>query len=97
MTLEIVSDYKNLISNINQLIDISGYRNDYIAKKIGLLPQTFSVKKKRKSFSVEEVGKIMEVIDNEEVEEFVMLEVLRSRKGDDNLSNHEFKTLMGWK
>jgi hypothetical protein len=28
----------------------------------------------------------MEVIDNEDVEEFVMLEVLRSRKDDENLS-----------
>ncbi len=96
MTLEIISDYKNLISNINKLIDISGYRNDYIAKKIGLLPQTFSVKKKRKSFTVEEVEKIMGVIDNEDVEEFVMLEVLRSRKNDENLSGEEFKKLMGW-
>lgn len=97
MTLEIVSDYKSLISNINKCIDISGYRNDYIAKKIGLLPQTFSVKKKRKSFTVDEVGKIMEVIDNEEVEEFIMLEVLRSRKDDESLSSDEFKKLMGWK
>ncbi len=39
MTLEIVTDYKNLVSNISQLIDISGYRNDDIAKKIGILPQ----------------------------------------------------------
>jgi adenylate cyclase class IV len=97
MTLEIVADYKNLISNISQLIDISGYRNDHIAKKIGILPQTFSVKKKRQSFTVDEVGKIMEVIDNEDVEEFVMLEVLRSRKDDENLSSDEFKKLMGWK
>lgn len=45
MTLEIVSDYKNLISNTNKLIDISGYRNDNIAKRIGVLPKPFSIKK----------------------------------------------------
>ncbi|MES2795314.1 MAG: hypothetical protein V4683_05075 [Bacteroidota bacterium] len=97
MTAEIISDYKNLAANIGQLIAISGYRNDYIAKKIGLQPQTFSVKKGRKSFTVDEIEKIIQVIDNEEVEEYIMLEILRSRKNDENLSGEEFKNLMGWK
>ena len=97
MTAEIISDYKNIAANIGQLISISGYKNDYIAKKIGLQPQTFSVKKGRKSFTVDEIEKIMKVIDNEEVEEYIMLEVLRSRKNAENLSGEEFKNLMGWK
>lgn len=97
MTAEIVSNYKNLASNIGQLIEVSGYRNDFIAKKIGLQPQTFSVKKGRKSFTVDEIEKIINVIDNEEVEDFMMLEVLRSRKNDENLTNDEFNALMGWK
>ncbi len=46
---------------------------------------------------MDEVGKIMEVIDNEDFEEFVMLEVLRSRKDDENLSSVELKKLKGWK
>lgn len=31
-----------------------------------------------------------------DVEEFVMLEVLRSRKNDENLLSDEFKKLVGW-
>lgn len=87
MTLEIVSDYKNLISNTNKLIDISGYRNDNIAKRIGVLPKPFSIKKTEGSW------KIMAAIND--VEEFVMLEVLRSRKNDENLLSDEFKSWWG--
>jgi predicted transcriptional regulator len=97
MTTEIISNYKSLASNIGQLIEVSGYRNDFIAKKIGIQPQTFSVKKGRKSFTVDEIEKIIKVIDNEEVEDFMMLEILRSRKDDENLTGDEFNDLMGWK
>jgi predicted transcriptional regulator len=97
MTSEIISNYKSLAANISQLIEVSGYRNDFIAKKIGIQPQTFSVKKGRKSFTVDEIEKIINVIDNEEVEDYMMLEIMRTRKNDENISSDEFNALMGWK
>jgi predicted transcriptional regulator len=97
MTAEIISNYKNLASNISQLIEVSGYRNDFIAKKIGILPQTFSVKKGRKSFTVDEIEKIINVIDNEEVEDYMLLEIMRSRKNEENLTKDEFNALLGRK
>lgn len=90
MGVDIVSNYKNLVMNINTLIDVSGYRNDYIAKKLGIPPSTFSVKKNRGSFSVDDIEKIMQVIDNEDVEDYLMLQEMRALKDEETISYEDF-------
>jgi hypothetical protein len=70
MTREVVSNYQILLNNIGALVDVSGYRNEFVARKVGIAPTTFSVKKGRNSFTPSEVEKIIQVIDNEEVENF---------------------------
>jgi len=98
MGIEIVNNYKVLANNIGRLIEVSGYRNDYIARKIGLTPVNFATKKKRGSLSVDEIEKILKVIDNEDVEDYLMLEIMRQESGSDeqNISYDEFKSRMGW-
>ena len=76
MVTEIVNDYEELLSNIGQIIEVSGYRNDYIARKIGMTPVNFSAKKSRKSFTVAEMKRIVEVIDNEDVTDYLMVQEL---------------------
>ena len=90
MGVDIVSNYKKLVMNINTLIDVSGYRNDYIAKKLGILPSTFSVKKSRGSFSIDDIEKIMQVIDNEDVENYLMLQEMRALKDEETISYEDF-------
>lgn len=90
MGVDIVSNYKNLVLNINTLIDVSGYRNDYIAKKLGILPSSFSVKKNRGSFSVDDIEKIMQIIDNEDVENYLMLQEMRALKDEETISYEDF-------
>lgn len=96
--LDTVRNYQALLKSIPQLIEISGYRSDFIAKKIGLKPANFSVKKQRGNWSVEEVEKLLQVISNEEVENFVMLEMMRNRKDDEEMSYEEYKKeISSWK
>lgn len=90
MGVDIVSNYKNLVMNINTLIDVSGYRNDYIAKKLGIPASSFSVKKNRGSFSVDDIEKIMQVIDNEDVEDYLMLQEMRALKDEETISYEDF-------
>lgn len=90
MGIDIVSNYKKIAMNINTLIDVSGYRNDYIAKKLGIPASSFSVKKSRGSFSVDDIEKIMQVIDNEDVEDFLMLQEMRALKDEETISYEEF-------
>jgi len=97
MIAEIVSNYENLVGNIGKLIEVSGYRNDFIAKKLGITNVNFSVKKNRKTFSIEEVKKIVSIIDNEEVEDYLMISEMDARKDDETISHDDLYKRMGWK
>ncbi|MVM30245.1 hypothetical protein GO755_09380 [Spirosoma sp. HMF4905] len=96
MATEIVSNYKNLVAHIGNLIDVAGYRNDYIAKKIGISPVSFATKKKRNNFSVDEVEKIIQLIENEDVDDYLMVKIMETRSEEPTISLSELKTQMGW-
>lgn len=91
MAGNIVTDYQTLVRSIPQLIEISGYRSDFLARKIGLKPANFSVKKQRGNWSTDEVEKLLELINNEEVENYLMLELMRNRKDDEDISYEDYK------
>ena len=76
---------------------MSGYRNDFIAKKLGITNVNFSVKKNRKTFSIEEVKKIVSIINNEEVEDYLMISEMDARKDDETISHDDLYKRMGWK
>ena len=97
MTSEIINDYNVIVNNIGKLIDVSGYKNEYVAKKIGIQATNFAMKKSKKSFSNEQIMKIIHVIENEDVDDFLMLELMRSRKNDENVSLADAKKELGWK
>ncbi len=95
---EIVQNYKNLRQNIGFLIQKSGYKNVYLAEKLGIPATNFSVKKKRGSWSVDEIEKIVAIIDNEELEDFLMVKLMDEEleSPEPSLSVDEFKRRMGW-
>ncbi|MVM37800.1 hypothetical protein GO730_09710 [Spirosoma sp. HMF3257] len=97
MATEIVRNYKNLVAHIGNLIDVAGYRNDYVAKKIGISAVSFATKKKRNSFSVDEVEKIIQLIDNEDVDDYLMSKIMEDRADEPTISLADLKTQMGWK
>ncbi len=98
MPFDLVKNYQLLVKRIPELIEISGYRSDFIAKKIGLKPANFSVKKQRGNWSTEEVEKLLNVISNEEVENYLFIELMRSRKDDEEVSFEEYKKeISSWK
>lgn len=97
MINEIVNNYEDLVMNIGKLIEVSGYRNDYIAKKIGLSNVNFSAKKNRKTFTLEEVKKIVSIINNEDVNDYLMLRAMEARKNDETVSHDELYQSLGWK
>ena len=96
MATEIVSNYKNLVTHIGNLIDVAGYRNDYIAKKIGISSASFATKKKRGNFSIDEVEKIIQLIENEDVEDYLMIQLMSSRSDEPTVSYTDLKAEMGW-
>lgn len=96
MNANIVTSYITLIKSIPDLIEISGYRNDYIARKLGLKPQSFSAKKQRSSWSPEEVEKLLYIIKNSDVEDFLDAQLHKANMEGEFISSEEFEKKMGW-
>lgn len=93
----IIHQYQILKAHITDLIAISGYRNDYLAKKMGIKPNNFSVKKQRDTWTEKEIEKLLQLIENEETENYLMLELMRAAKKEETVSYEEFKKQVGWK
>lgn len=93
----IIHQYQILKAHIANLIAISGYRNDYLAKKMGIKPNNFSVKKQRDTWTEKEIEKLLQFIENEETENYLMLELMRAAKKEETVSYEEFKKQVGWK
>jgi len=91
--IPIIKEYRALKNNLGKIVDISGYRNDYIAAKIGMKSTQFAMKKKRNNWSDEEVERILNLLTsiNEDVEDAILLETMISRKEEDVISLTEFK------
>jgi len=93
----IVRRYQLLVNNLGQLIEMSGYRNDYLAQKIGLKASNFSIKKQKGNWSAEEVLKILAIIENEEIENFMDEVKMNDQKKGNYITSSEFEKRMGWK
>jgi hypothetical protein len=97
MLSKIALNYQLLVNNMGQLIEISGYRNDYLSQKIGLKPANFSLKKQKGNWSVEEVLKLLSIIENKEIEAFMEEVSMKERVNGNFVSSEEFEKRMGWK
>ncbi|MFT4152836.1 hypothetical protein [Parafilimonas sp.] len=91
--LSVFSEYNAIKNAINELIEASGYRNDYLAKKIGISQANFSVKKQRGSWTDKEVEKIVEVLThvNEDVDDMLMLKVAKARENEPTVTLADYK------
>ena len=82
MLLKIVLKYQMLVNNMAALIEISGFRDEYLSKKIGLKSANFSVKKQKGGWTTDEVLKLLSIIENREVEDYIgALKIKESQKG----------------
>jgi hypothetical protein len=94
--LEVIENFRLLKKEISTLIKKSGYRNDFIAAKIGMRNDYFAVKKQRGNWSDEELLKIIKVIENEEVSNFFDSLVIKNYFPGNTISSEEFEKIMEW-
>jgi hypothetical protein len=98
MNISAIENYKNIVVEMPKIIEISGYKNEYIARKMEMKPQFFSIKKQKNTFDLLQVEKILSIIFNQDVEDYLMLIELRSRKNDETISLEEYKKeIASWK
>lgn len=81
---------------ILKLIRASGHRNDYVARKLGISLLNFNVKIKKNNFSENEVQRIISIVKNEKVEDYIMLEVMIAKKEESVISLEQLEKEMNW-
>lgn len=94
---EIIENYQILRKTLGTLIEKSGYKSAFIAEKIGMSPNHFYVRKKRGSWSEEEIEKILSVIENDELEDFFLGQLMNRMKNEETITLAELKDEMQWK
>lgn len=94
--LNIVENYIALKKSMAALINKSGYKNAYLAQQIGIPAPTFSVKKQRGNWSEAEMLQILAIIENEKLNDYFMLELMRAEKDQPKFPVSDLKSEMGW-
>ena len=88
--LEVTGDYMQVKNSISKIIDATGYKHDFIARKLDMPISTYYFKRRTKTFAENEVMKIIEMLEDEKynAEEW---EIIQSRKDEETVSSAEFK------
>jgi uncharacterized protein YjcR len=94
---EIIENFQTLRNSLSALIDKSGYKNAFIAEKIGMTPNHFYVRKQRGTWSEEEIEKILDVIENDELEDFFLGQLMERMNKEETITFGELKKEMEWK
>ena len=81
---EFVNGYSQIIDNIGGIIKETGYRTNYVAKKLRIPVSTFYLKKRTKTFTLDEVSQIIGMLDDDEqLENEYLLELAKFQMIDD--------------
>ena len=94
--LEVVENYLLLKKQIANLIRISGFRNEFIATKIGMRADYFAVKKRRGNWSDDEVVKIIKVIESEDVNNYFDSVMIKNCFPGETIASKDFEKIMKW-
>jgi predicted transcriptional regulator len=89
--MEVLGDYIEVENNIGAIIASTGYKNEYIAKKLNMPISTYYAKRKTKSFAAKDVFTIIKMLEDDERFNYTELELMKSRSNDDVISSEEFK------
>ena len=81
----IIDSYSVIANNIDGIIEETGYRSVFIAKKLRMPKTTFYHKKRTKTFTFEEVAQIVGMLDDDEaMENSYLLELAKSEMVEDD-------------
>lgn len=96
--IPIVETYKKIKESIPELLNVSGYRNDFIAKKIGMKPSYFSIKKQRGNWTEKDIQKILSILtsQNTDVEKYLDSLLIGKSFPGDTMTVAAFEKQMKW-
>lgn len=94
MLSEVILEYKILCLHVADIINLTGYKVDYVRQKLGYSRPGWYKKRKNGNFSPEELGEIFKIIRVEELEDKVFGELLEKSKLSGQLTEKETKNLV---
>jgi hypothetical protein len=62
---KVVNDYAAIMDAVPEIIKQSGYKVEYVAKKLCIPKSTFYSRRKKKAFFVDDMKKLVALMDNE--------------------------------
>lgn len=89
----IIDDYKKLLAHIDILIKASGYKIDFLSKKLNISRESFYQKRKKLNFTVNEMEELIKYIDNEEVETALFGKIMDSTERGNLLNEKETREI----
>lgn len=93
--LDVIVRYRNLKSNLPLLLDMSGYRLDFIAESLGFSKAYFYNKKSKNKFSNEEFERIIDFIWRDDMEDKMLEYAMKESEGTERLGEKATKDLIG--
>ncbi len=94
MVIEIIQEYKVILRNIDKIIDLSNIKDDNLANQLDITIDEFREKKASKSFSIIEMEKLFSLIDSDEINDYLMLNIMRERSDEESISLDSFKEIL---
>lgn len=89
--IEVIKQYQNLKEHFGEILEMSGYRLDYLAQEIGLKKESMYVKKQRKSFTDVEMEKLLNIVWTDRLEENILVKNMIQVKENDKLITEQEK------
>ena len=89
--VEVLNDYAEIVEGIPQIIKDSGYKVEYVAKRLRIPRSSFYAKRKTKNFTMTEVREIISMMhESDEIEDRYLSEHAKIRMADKtNVSRDE--------
>lgn len=93
--LDIVYKYQGFLENIDSYIDDSKFKKEYLIEELGVSRATFYNKVKKKSFTIDEMVILSNILFPEEAKAFEIKEALKaSREDSKNGRTRDHKDVM---
>ena len=90
MFTEVVKEYKYIQTNIDKLIELSGYRVSFICNNMDMDKTSFYLKRKKGNFSSDELENLLLIIRADELEDKALLQIsLEAEKEEGTLTLKE--------
>jgi hypothetical protein len=92
--IEIIQQYRSLKEHFSDILEWSGYRLDFLAKEIGMPKASIYVKKQRKSFTEDEMEKLLDIVWTDKIEDKFFAQALLEGDKDENMNANEIAQML---